>query len=130
MPRPPGVDYRPRMQRALFQGLVKDARRKGLTLSEYFAEKWAEDWKAAAGILIKFFPTNVNIKGHIEHLHSAGQLSQTLEFLEISLGTGEGETFEELGEIRSLLPAEISTETPGHAKTLVIPEMPGSPEEP
>ena len=129
MSKPTGHDYRPSIQRAMYNGLVREARSKGLTLSDYFAEKWAEDWKAAATIMAKFFPTNINVKGLIEHRHSPEQLSQTLKFLEAIDGGGESRTFEESSEVRPLLSLEVSAQEEGLGEPLVIPAVPGSTEQ-
>lgn len=60
-------DYSPRMRRALFDGLVLAAERKGKTLTEVAADWWEEDWKKAAEVFTKFMPKENHIKGQIDH---------------------------------------------------------------
>lgn len=57
--QPRGHEYAPNMRRAFYEGLVRHARDKGMTLTEMCATWWEEDWKAAAAAFAKFLPREV-----------------------------------------------------------------------
>ena len=78
-----GSNISPHMRSAFFEGFKIAARKRGLTLPEYAAELWEEDWKAAAMALGKFLPRDNHVSGSVtvNHQVTSEPVSETAGFL-------------------------------------------------
>lgn len=88
-----GPDIAPKMRNALYSGFIKAARNRGMTLSDFAAQMWEDDWKAAATVLGKFLPREQQVTGKVTHdhahTHTHAGVSETVSFIEGVIGTGE-----------------------------------------
>lgn len=85
--------YAAPMRRALWDGMLLAAKRQSMTLTEYCAFLWEDDWQAAANLFAKMMPREVAVEGRMEHEHTHKiTLTQTLEFIEAALGSDNDET--------------------------------------
>lgn len=86
-------DYAPNMRRALYEGLMKAAKEKKLTLTEYCQLWWEEDWKAAINAMAKFAPKENKVTGKVqhehEHHHTHAGVDDTAKFIDSILGMEE-----------------------------------------
>lgn len=90
--------YAPTMRKALYEGLLKAAKDQGMTLSDYCATWWKEDWKGAARALAGFTPKEVEstVTGKVshdhQHHHTHAGMDHTMQFIDSVLGTEAEET--------------------------------------
>lgn len=56
------ADNLTRFRHSMYQGLIRAARSNNMTLPEYCAEWWKEDWKAAANVFAKIMPKDINVQ--------------------------------------------------------------------
>lgn len=81
-----GVEYSANMRRALYEGMLEAAKKKGMGLTEYCAYLWDDDWKAAMNAFAKF-----QVKEHTgnvqhNHNHEHHHTTDTAAFLDNVLG--------------------------------------------
>lgn len=75
--RRPGHDISPRIRRAAFQGMLLAAKRKNLTLSEWFAELFTDKPIEALSLLGKFLPAESRISATINRPVFSEPISET-----------------------------------------------------
>lgn len=94
-------DFAPNVRRAIYDGMLLAAKRKGQTLTEMAADWVDKDWQGALNALAKFAPRETTIKGKIDVQHHLPDSNTSKAWLEQQMQAIEGEVVREALEDKS-----------------------------